>query len=183
MNNILKWSGVVALVLAIILIGVNVQNGNVKKAFGTIVDTSFFDYFDATTGFKLAGTTFFSSSGLKINSTSNTVARLNTGQCYIKAYATTIAATSTALVDCQATAAVSANGISALTGVTPGDNVVANLATTTSGSTFGGLALIGATASNTPGYIQLDVSNLTGTTFTWPTSGNATGTASYLVTH
>lgn len=120
--------------------------------------------------------------GVKVGTSGTTVTRINTGTCYIKAYATTIAATSTASVDCQATAAVSASGISALTGVTSGDVVSVNLATSTAGTTFGGLILAGASASTTDGYITLRLTNLTGTTYTWPVTGTASGTATYIVT-
>lgn len=51
----------VALIIAIVsLIGFH------SSKLGQITDTSFMDYFDATTGFRLAGTTFYNSSGLSI---------------------------------------------------------------------------------------------------------------------
>jgi len=121
-------------------------------------------------------------STLKVGSSGTNVSRLNHGTCYLRPYAATIAASSTAAVDCQATAGWDADGASALTGVTDGDFVQATLSTTTAGTTSNGVALTGASASTTQGYIVLHVSNLTGTTFTWPTSGAASGTASYLVT-
>lgn len=116
------------------------------------------------------------------NCTGTLINRINAGTCYIQSYATTIAASSTVKVDCQATAAV--GGIStvndvALTGVTAGDAVQATLATSTAGSTSNGLVIIGASASTTAGYIQLNISNLTGATFTWPVTGTATGTVYY----
>jgi hypothetical protein len=109
--------------------------------------------------------------------------QVNAGFCYIQAYATTIAASSTAKVDCQGTAAV--GGITTatntpLTGVLAGDKVTGTLATSTSGTTFLGLDLVGMSASSTAGYIQLILSNDTGATFTWPTTGTATGTVSYI---
>lgn len=105
---------------------------------------------------------------------------LNYGTCYIKAYATTIAASTTATVDCQATAAVSANGISALTGITVDSKVIATLATSTAGTSGLGISIIGASASTTSGSITLRISNLTGTTYTWPVTGTATGTVQYI---
>lgn len=111
-----------------------------------------------------------------------TINQINSGTCYIKAYATTIAASSSATVDCQATAAVSAGGIAPLAGIQYGDNVQSTLATSTAGTTFMGLAIGGASASSTSGYISMRVINLTGATYTWPTSGNATGTAYYVTT-
>ena len=119
--------------------------------------------------------------GFQMGSSGTNFDRINSGTCYIKAYAATIAATSSAFVDCQATAAVGASGISALTGVTYGDSVFVAFATST-GTTLAGLVIQSASASGTPGYMQLNVSNLTGTTFTWPTTGTASGTASYIAT-
>lgn len=122
-----------------------------------------------------------------LGSSGTALTRINSGTCYILAYATTIAATSTALVDCQATALIyNVNNLraAALTGVTFGDPTVASLSTTTAttaGTTFGGLVLEAAMASTTAGYIQLQISNLTGATFTWPVTGAATGTATYIV--
>src|SRR3990167_4610088 len=59
---------------------------------------------------------------VQVGSSGTDITRINTGTCYIKAYATTIAASSTATVDCQATAAVGSisGATSALTGVTMG---------------------------------------------------------------
>ncbi len=174
----------VALILAVIACFLPMGNG---KTFGNVVDTSYFDYFQATTGFNLGSSlTFFNSSGLQVNSSSTRVGRVNTGTCYILAYAATIAASTTAKVDCQATAAIYNTNTSravALTGVTAGDFVQASLATSTAGTTSNGLVISGASASTTAGYIELYVTNFTGGTFTWPITGAATGTASYLVTH
>lgn len=108
--------------------------------------------------------------------------QFNFGTCYIKPYATTIVASSTAVVDCQATALVGQNGISPLTGIVAGQVVQAELATSTAGTTFLGLTVDAVSASTTSGYIQITIANLTGTTFTWPTSGTASGTATYIAT-
>lgn len=112
-----------------------------------------------------------------------TFSRFNGSTCFIKAYATTIAASTTANVDCQGTAAIGTitGTASALTGVTDGDNVQVTLSTTTAGTQSNGIAIIGAGASTTAGYITLRISNLTGAIFTWPTTGNATGTVYYWV--
>ncbi len=115
--------------------------------------------------------------------TGTVINRINTGICYIRPYATTIVATSTASVDCQGTLAWGASGMSALAGVTKDDNIVAVLSTTTAGTISTGLSIIGASASTTSGYIVLRVSNLTGNTYTWSTiAGTASGTASYIIT-
>lgn len=101
---------------------------------------------------------------------------INIGSCVIFPYATTIAATSTAVVDCQANAV---GALAPLPGVLLNDHVQITLASTTS-SLAGGLVLNGASASTTPGYITLRVLNLTGTTFTW--NAAATTSISYIST-
>lgn len=116
---------------------------------------------------------------LRVGTSGTSVSRVNAGECYLAPGSATIAATSTALIDCQATAAWDADGTSALTGVTYGDSVQVTFATSTTGNT-NGIVVQSASASSTAGYIQLRISNLTGTTFTWPTSGTASGTASYI---
>lgn len=118
--------------------------------------------------------------GITIGDKANRLYEVNSGVCYLRPYAATIAATSTVNVDCQGTAAWSANGVSALTGIVYGDACQLTLATTTAGATSGALHVAGVTASTTSGYIGVNISNLTGTTHTWPVSGSASGTASYL---
>lgn len=136
-----------------------------------------------------------SSTGVVLLGTSgSSVSRLNIGTCYVRSRATTITASSTALVECQGTAAVNApwgvagGASSALTGVSSGDFVQAKFASTTAsavGATNAGMGIviIGATASSTQGYIQLLVANLTGATYTWPITGAATGTVSYIASN
>jgi hypothetical protein len=129
----------------------------------------------------------YNSSGFSIGSgsTGTALTRVNTGTCYILPYAATIAASSTAVVDCQGTAAIfntNTTLATALTGVTNGDNVIANFSTTTATTVSNGIVVTGAAASTTAGYITLTVSNLRGTTFTWPVTGSATGTVYYMVT-
>lgn len=135
--------------------------------------------------------------GITLGSSGTTFTRMNTGQCYIMPTATTIAATTTVSVDCQATLAVGNPNTAetALTGVTSGDTVVAQLSTTTAilnGNTFsgsgvnGGLVILGASPSTTAGYIVLRLYNAFGATYTYPTfpvgGVNASGTVSYIVT-
>lgn len=123
-------------------------------------------------------------SGLRIGVTGTVNKQQNVGLCYIYPYAATIFASSTVQVDCQATAAGgTAGAIAALTGVQANDFVLATLSTTTQGTVAigtGGLVLAGASASTTAGYVTLRITNLTGTAFTWPTTGNASGTAYYI---
>lgn len=122
--------------------------------------------------------------GVTIGSTGTAITRINTGTCYFAPNATTIAATTTKAVDCQATAAYGASGESALPGIVAGSNVVLTLSTTTAGAISGpgsGLMLSGCTASSTAGYITCGLTAINGV-YTWPTSGTASGTASYIVT-
>ncbi len=122
------------------------------------------------------------SSTLKVGSSGTSLSRINAGTCYVKTYAATIAASSTAQVDCQATAMPIAGPGSALTGVSYGDTIDARIGSTTVGTLFGGLRLRAAAASSTSGYITLFVENDTGATFTWDTTSAATGTAMYIAT-
>lgn len=116
----------------------------------------------------------------------------NTGVCFIQPYATTIAASSTALVDCQGTAAVGTTNTgkdTALPGIVQGGFSEGTLGTTTASqngssiSAFGGLILLGVSASTTPGYLQLLLLNQFGTTFTWPLVGTASGSMKYFDFH
>lgn len=128
---------------------------------------------------QVRGTSFLATGSFSLGSSGTSLSQINAGTCYLRPYAATQAATSTTNVDCQGTAAWSANGVSALTGVTYGDSCVVALATTTAGTTIGGLHIAGVTASTTQGFIGLNITNLQGTTLTWPTSGSASGTAQY----
>lgn len=152
-----------------------------KSGVAGVGGTTNFDAIALTEGFTNTGATTLASTTattFKVGQTGTQMNRSNRGICYIKAYATTIAASSTVKVDCQATA-LSSVSISALPGIAVGDFVSVSLSTTTAGTTSNGIVLTGAAASTTNGYIELTLSNLTGATFTWPTSGAATGTASY----
>ena len=90
------------------------------------------------------------------------------GSCTIFAYATTIAATSTGDVDCQA----GASALTAIAGIKMGDAVFASLSTSTP-TTVGGLVLESVSASTTSGYIHMKILNLTGTTFTWTAAASS----------
>lgn len=104
--------------------------------------------------------------------------RLNFGNCQIQSAANTIAASTTATVDCVL-AAGTAPG-TALTGVTAADIVSVSQSTTTP-STFEGVELRGSSASSTPGYITVLLYNGTGTTFTWTAA--ASSSYQYMVMH
>lgn len=125
---------------------------------------------------QMGGTSTFT-----LGSTGTAITAHNFGTCYIAPYAATIAASSTVSVDCQGTLAWGASGTSALTGITSADNVQLQLSTTTAVSTLMGLHVAGVSASTTAGHIELKISNMTGTTYTWPTTaGTASGTAMYV---
>lgn len=146
-----------------------------EKTLGSTFGTRFPDGISVGVGAPLPTT----KGALIIGSAGTQISNIVAGTCYVKAYATTIAATSTAIVDCQATALVSQNGISALSGVKTNDIVQVTIATSSEPVASGGLILQSAAASTTAGYIQLNIFNGTGTTYTWPTTGAATGTAFY----
>lgn len=144
--------------------------------------------FNTAKDFSVSGATALSgavslTSTFTLGAAGDAINQANAGICYIRPYAATIAASSTVAVDCQATMnwdAVTGDTLGALAGISDGDFVVASLSTTTAGTTFNGLQLAGASASSTAGIITLHVTNLTGNTYTWPTtSGVASGTASY----
>lgn len=155
------------------------------SGLGNLLAEHYIPYISTNGGFN-TNLPMLNGGGEQIGTNGTNVQRLDTGMCYIQAYATTIAASSTGIVDCQATKAVggvtTANDV-ALVGVSPGDNVVVELATSSQSTTYGGINVDAASASTTPGFIQLYIVNSTGTTYTWPTTGSATGTVSYVVTH
>lgn len=183
-------------VLVAIVIALGTLLGGHKSSVGAISPTdgsaSNFTELTASAGLAVGSSQQFqiSSAGVMTLGTSGTaINRLNRGICFIKPYATTITASSSATVDCQGTAAVGSitGAASALTGVAFGDSVNVTLSTTTAsgGSLQGtvltamGLSVVGASASTTSGYITLIIANGTGATYTWPITGSATGTASY----
>lgn len=144
---------------------------------------------DINTSSFLGGTGTF-----QFGSAGTTFTRDNSGTCYFIPTATTIVASTTQTVDCQATAAVgnpNATG-SALAGVTSGDVVQIQLSTSTASynsttltNAPQGLTVVGASASTTAGYISVRLFNGFGTTYTWPVGViggvNASGTASYFI--
>ena len=184
MKTLKEWSGVIAL-LAIILTWI-VPSPNMFSATGTRMPNGISADSTSPSAGQVRGTTFTVTGATTLGSSGTSLTQVNVGTCYLLAYAATIAASTTATVTCQGTAAIwNLNQVLAttLTGVANGDFVLAQLSTTTasvSGSVFGGLVLEGASASSTAGYITLRVYNNTGAIFTWPLTGNATGTASYI---
>lgn len=170
MNESNFWKGVAAVALVIAVIGCFTPVG--QKAITQVLGgVSNYDTVGASALQVGSGCndSYKTCLGTKING-------INVGQCIIYPYSTTIVASSTAVVDCQAG---TIGTLVPLTGVSPGDNVQMTLASTTS-SVFGGIVLNGASASSTPGYITLRVSNFTGTTFTWTAA--ATTSENYIST-
>lgn len=108
---------------------------------------------------------------LQVGTTGTIIGNVVTGTCNLLPAATTIAASSTATVDCQASA--TGQPAVALTGVTAGDAVQLQYGTTTS-TLYTGLRIVGANASSTPGYITALIFNGTGATYTWATNGTST---------
>ncbi len=166
--------GVVAVVLIVGVIAFNLLKG--PKEEGIL-------YSDGTSTSDPTVLTFLRTVASKVGITGTWRTKDNVGFCYIRPYAATIAASSTATVDCQGTQAWNAAGtinVSALTGLVMGDRVTATLSTTTAGAVSNGLVISGASASTTAGYIVLRISNLTGGVYTWPiVAGVASGTAQY----
>ncbi len=182
------WSGVVALVILAIMGGLylmgksSTQFGSTSCANITCLSGGLRLVADAGGDFESDVAAVFNST-FKLGTNGTSVSRLDTGKCYFQPSGTTITASSSTLVDCQGTAMVSTTAGSALPGVTAADNVVLALATsTTCDAGNGGLIAQSASASSTAGYITVRLFNACGTTFTWPTSGTASGTASYIVT-
>ncbi len=107
-------------------------------------------------------------SSLQIGTNGTALTEIKSGTCTIFAYATTIAASTTAQVDCQA----GASSLVAIAGIQNGDRVFANMASTTSAG-FEGLTLQWVAASTTNGYINMKVYNGTGGTFTWAATASS----------
>lgn len=116
-----------------------------------------------------------------IGSSGTAVAQLNYGTCQLQPDSATIAASTTARVTCHGgNWSAGQAAFTALTGITSSSKILGSLSTTTAGSTFEGLVLTGVTASTTAGFIETRISNQTGDTYTWPTSGSASGTMQYI---
>lgn len=129
----------------------------------------------STPQFQISSTGALTTTGtLTLGTNGTALNAIQTGTCTIYAYSTTIAATSSARVDCQAGAAA----LTAITGIASGDRIFATLASTTVDTTQGGLVLESAAASTTAGFITLKILNLTGAAFTWVST--ASSSISYL---
>ena len=163
MENRNLWVALIAVAI-IALIGWSLPKGGttirevVKGGFGDITGTTNFDNLGLQQ--------------LKIGATCNTaysscvgtaITRINAGFCNIHtAGDTSISASSTETWDCQA----GTGTFSALTGVSNGDVCSVQFAST-SPTTFGGLEILGQSASTTQGAIVLKIYNATGAAYTW----------------
>ncbi len=138
MENKNIWAGL--LVVLVIAIGAYFYP-TVRSSLGAIVDTSYFDFFDATTGYKINGTTVLSStsgSGF-VATTCNILANVS------------ITATSSGRAFCTG-----------VTGVTSGTKIIAQFSTTTSALAADQWVIVGSQASSTAGAIEFELLNLTG---------------------
>lgn len=162
-----------SVIVSVLLVAMFHLGGTARNVFGTIgagiTNLTGLSITGTPGSFDVSGTSTFGANGTAVN-------RINFGSCTIYAYATTIAASTTATVDCQA----GASALTALTGVSSGD-VVAVTATTSISSTYEGIKIESANASTTNGYITMTLFNGTGTTFTW--TGTASSTIKYIVIH
>lgn len=186
-KNILWGIGAVA-GLALILSIVGLVRGNQSAPgehnVGSAEYVTNFDALELSRGASFIGSTT-QLSKLKVGvsaSAGDSVTKVNTGTCYIFPYAATVAASSSALVDCQASPTASggggANAPVALTGITANDHISLTLSTTTAGTGTSLLYVLGASASTTSGYITIRVFAPSGTV-TWPVNA-ASGTAHYV---
>lgn len=155
MKNLL-WS--VGAVIVAVLVSFLLLHNSSSKTFGSISSpATVLDFLQLQQGIQLPA-------GPSVNTTNwgSQIQGMFAGNCIIYAYATTIAASSTATVDCQA----GAGALTALPGLQAGDNVFVH-ATSSWPTTAQGLLISSSQASTTNGYISLKLINNTGTTFTW----------------
>lgn len=151
---------------------------NIQKGFGGVTN---YDALELSSGLYVSNASSTLIGKLQVGSTGTALKNRNEGLGYIYPYAALIPASTTKLVDLQATSAAgTAGAISALTGVQANDFCSASLSTTTAGTTYGGLKVVGVGASTTNGFITLAIQNGTGQDFTWPITTNASGTAYYI---
>lgn len=108
--------------------------------------------------------------------TGSSITSINAGSCTIWAPATTIAASTTQQVECQS--ATNGSLASGLAGLTANSICQIRMASSTN-TTSNGLVLGGASASSTAGSIVVQLSNLTGTTFTWTATASSSAKWNY----
>lgn len=161
MNKIHEWvnTGLIVLVAILVLVG---GNQSAPSLGGSTSDS-----WSVGGNLSITGTSALTG-GVTVGSSGTASTNLAFGTCNINAAATTIAASSTVTVDCGS----GSNGRTALTGVQAADTVFLHLATTTP-TTFGGLRILGYSASSTTGYLTALIYNETGATFTWTAAASS----------
>lgn len=104
----------------------------------------------------------------------------STGSCTIWAPATTIAASTTQAVECQA--AIN-GGITRIAGITA-DSVCTVIEASSTNAVVNGIAVVGSSASSTvtsgAGSIVLRLSNLTGASFPWTSTASSSSKWKYV---
>lgn len=186
-QKINKWIPI-ATFLVVIAIGLALVGDNNQLALGGRTN---YDELSTTDGYEVDETQVIDGTGnwvgdgtVTIGASGDVITEVTAGTCYIFPYATTVVASSTALVDCQASPTASgaggANALVALTGVSANDHCMFNLSTTTAGTGTSLLSVLGASASTTSGVITARVYADSGTV-TWPVNA-ASGTAHYICT-
>lgn len=169
MSFIQRNSGVLAVVAIVIAILVGffalTSQGASVGDFGTRFPN----------GLAVGSTARVTQNKLTVGNSGNALGNVLFGTCTLWAPANTIAASTTQLVECNGN---TTGGLTAISGILPGDKVFVTLGTTT--ATSNGLVLAGAQASTTAnGYITMRLTNLTGATFTW--TALASSSVPYLV--
>lgn len=106
--------------------------------------------------------------GFVASSTGSTVNGINYGSCVLISDATTIAASTTANIDCGS----GTNGKTAISGILANDTVIA-FATTTLSSTYLGVNIVSSHASSTAGFITTQIANNSGAAFTWTNTASS----------
>ena len=163
--NANKIAGVLGVIASGLVLGATLSYGNLSisqevpiwRKVGQVIQAS-----PSSLDLSVGSTT---ATALKIGQTGTRETLGVSGVCNVHSYANTIAASSTATVDCQS----GTGTLAALDGIpawASGDRVLVQQATSTP-TTFLGLHILGVSASNTAGYIELKLANLTGDTFTW----------------
>lgn len=110
----------------------------------------------------------FEQGGLKVGPSGTILSQLIKGTCELIGTNVTQTGSSTLPYDC------------AVTGVVSGDNVMAQISTSTAFKTLNGWSLTGSKASSTSGYITVLLSNHTGASAN-PSATGVGSTTSYLI--
>lgn len=171
MNFIKNWAGLIALVVLAISA---VFGSSVAPSFGAS-GTRFPNGLSTIAASSPAAGELLTSI-LQVGSNGTDLAGIKTGSCTIWASSQTIAATSSAQVECQS--ATNGTLASGLTGITADSICSLNNASSTN-TTSGSIVVAGVSASSTPGSIVARIANLTGGTFTWDATASSSAKWTY----